>query len=418
MQFSIRKGLDLSLPGRPEQAISNGRPVSSVAILGHDFPGVRPEFRVNQGDRVRTGQILFVDRTRPDIAFTAPATGTIAAIEHGQPRQFDELVIRVEPEVPEIFEHSGEDLGAAGTRALLLESGLWSSLLTRPYGRIPDPDQVPQAIFVTAIDTNPLAADVFTVVGPHLDQFRRGIGALKNLTEGKVYVCQPPGAHLAESDEQVLTATFSGPHPAGLAGTHIHHLMPVSAQRTVWQVGYQDVIAIGHLLETGALWTERIVALTGPGLRTPRLIRTRLGASLDDLLEGEPLNGSIRVASGSVLSGRLSAYLGRYHAQATVLSGAAQPSGERTWTPPWRSPLGASSAPLVPLERLDGVLPMDILAVPLMRALAVGDIDSAEQLGCLELLEEDVALLSYLCAERCDYGALLRRALDELEGGS
>lgn len=418
MQFRIRKGLDLSLPGRPEQAISNGRPVSSVAILGRDYPGLRPEFRVNQGDRVRTGQVLFVDRARPGIAFTAPASGTIAAIEHGQPRHFDELVIRVESEVSEIFEHSGETLGAAGTRALLLESGLWSSFLTRPYGRIPDPDQVPQAIFVTAIDTNPLAADVFTVVGPCLDQFRRGIEALKSLTEGKVYVCQPPGAHLAESDEQVLTATFSGPHPAGLAGTHIHHLMPVSAQRTVWQVGYQDVIAIGHLLATGALWTERIVALTGPGLRAPRLIRTRLGASLDDLLEGEPVNGNVRVASGSVLSGRLSAYLGRYHAQVTVLSGDAQSSRDGPWTRLWRSLSGGTDAPLVPLERLDGVLPLDVLAVPLMRALAVGDIDSAEQLGCLELLEEDVALLSYLCAERCDYGELLRRTLDQLEGVS
>lgn len=416
MQFRIRKGLDLSLPGRPEQAIGDGPPVSTVAVLGRDYPGLRPEFRVSQGDRVRTGQALFVDRARPEITFTAPATGTVTAIEHGQPRRFDELVIRVESEVPEYFEHSGERLGSAGTRALLLESGLWSSFLTRPYGRIPDPDQVPRAIFVTAIDTNPLAADVFTVVGPCLRQFRRGVEALTSLTEGKVYVCQPPGAHLVESDEQVVMATFSGPHPAGLAGTHIHHLMPVSAQRTVWQVGYQDVIAIGHLLETGALWTERIVALAGPALLAPRLIRTRLGASLDDLLEGEPVNGNIWPASGSVLTGRPSAYLGRYHAQVTVLGGEAQGPGERTFGQPRRTAPGASDAPLVPLERLDAVLPMDILAVPLMRALAVGDIDSAERLGCLELLEEDVALLSYLCAERCDYGDLLRRALDELEG--
>ena len=418
MQFRIRKGLDLSLPGRPEQAIGEGRPVSSVAILGRDYRGLRPEFRVSQGDRVRTGQVLFVDRARPEITFTAPATGTVTAIEHGQPRRFDELVIRVEPEVPEYFEHSGEALGAAGTRALLLESGLWSSFLTRPYGRIPDPDQVPRAIFVTAVDTNPLAADVFTVVGPCLRQFRRGVEALKSLTEGKVYVCQPPGEHLVESDEQVLTATFSGPHPAGLAGTHIHHLMPVSAQRTVWQVAYQDVIAIGHLLETGALWTERIVALAGPALRAPRLIRTRLGANLDDLLEGEPVKGNIWLASGSALTGRPSAYLGRYHTQVTVFDADAQRPGERTFAQPWRNAPGAGDAPLVPLERLDAVLPMDILAVPLMRALAVGDIDSAEQLGCLELLEEDVALLSYLCAERCDYGDLLRRALDELEGVS
>ncbi len=414
MQFRIRNGRDLALPGSPQQAVTPGRPVASVAILGRDYPGVRPEFRVAKGDWVRTGQVLFVDRARPEIAFTAPATGTIAAIEHGQPRQFDTLVIRVEDDEPETFERSGQALSGADTRALLLESGLWSALLARPFGRIPDPDQIPQAIFVTAIDTNPLAAEPITVVTPFLAQFRRGIAALKSLTEGEIFVCQSPGVDLADDDQQVHTAIFSGPHPAGLAGTHIHHLMPVSARRSVWQIGYQDVIAIGSLLETGRLWAERIVALAGPGLRSPRLVRTRLGASLDDLLEREPVNGAVQVVSGSVLSGRPSAYLGRYHLLVSVLAGGGS-TGGRIWERLLRSLPQAPPGPLIPREMLDNAIPLDILAVPLMRALTVGDSDAAEQLGCLELLEEDVALLSYLCAGRADYGELLRRALDDLQ---
>lgn len=418
MQFRIRKGLDLSLPGAPRQVVTPGRPVSTVAILGRDYPGVRPEFRVAPGEQVRTGQVLFVDRTRPEIAFTAPATGKIAAIEHVHPHQFDALVIAVGPDEPEIFEHSGETMGDAGTRALLLESGLWSSFLTRPFGRIPDPGQTPQAIFVTAIDTSPLAADALIVARPYLTQFRAGIAALKSLGGGPIFVCQAPGAELAEPDSQVQTAFFSGPHPAGLAGTHIHHLMPVSAHRMVWQVGYQDVIAIGNLFETGELWTERIVSFAGPGLRDPRLISTRLGANLDDLLAGEPVNGSVRVASGSVLTGRMSAFLGRYHGQVSVLDSGVRGTGDGAWSRLLGTLRAAPPGPLVPLGRLDNLLPMDILAVPLMRALAVGDCDAAEQLGSLELLEEDVALLSYVCAGRADYGELLRRALDDLQGVS
>ncbi|MEX0957172.1 MAG: NADH:ubiquinone reductase (Na(+)-transporting) subunit A [Rhizobiaceae bacterium] len=415
MKFTFRKGLDIAIGGAPEQRLRDGQSAASVAILGEDYPGIRPDYRVAEGERVRAGQVLFVDRKRPQICFTAPAAGVVERIDIGPRRTIGSLVIRIEGDD---FETLGPASGATDRHALrdlLQRSGLWTSFRTRPFGRVPDPVAVPAAIFVTALETDPLTGDAAVILEPHLPQFRRAVEALTLLTDGSVFVCQSPGIALASESQAVRTATFAGPHPAGLPGTHIHHLMPASARRTVWHVGYQDVAAIGHLLETGRLWTERTVALAGPGVRQPGLVRTRMGASLEELVAAETLDGAVRPVSGSVLSGREAAYLGRYHTQVTVL-----PRGRPVMP---RSTLGAvfgwmpraDTGPTIPIESLDEVMPLDILPVPLMRALSIGDVETAERLGCLELVEEDVTLLSHLCPGQADYGALLRQALDELE---
>ncbi|QDZ03349.1 NADH:ubiquinone reductase (Na(+)-transporting) subunit A [Nitratireductor mangrovi] len=418
MNFSLRKGLDIAVDGAPEQVVGATRDVSSVAVLGRDFPGVRPEFRVAEGDRVCAGQVLFIDRKRPRIRFAAPACGTVEHIVAGHRRMLDKLIIRVEGDGAETFRQAATARDRETLREVLLSSGSWPAFRTRPFGRIPDPESMPAAIFVTAIETDPLAADARIILDRHIEAFKQGVGALAHLTDGPVFVCQPPGPELVQSEERLRVASFAGPHPAGLPGTHIHHLMPASAKRTVWHIGYQDVIAVGHLLETGRLWTERTVALGGPGMRQPRLTRTRLGASIEDLIAGETRDGAVQLVSGSVLSGRSSAYLGRYHTQVTVLKNGwpARPRSLLGTVSGWL-PRAASGGPIIPIESLDAAMPLDILPLPLMRALAIGDVETAERLGCLELVEEDVALLSHLCPDGADYGALLRQILDELEGG-
>jgi Na+-transporting NADH:ubiquinone oxidoreductase subunit A len=239
------------------------------------------------------------------------------------------------------------------------------------------------------------------------------------LTDGAVFVCQSPGPALAdESKGRIRCVRFDGTHPAaGLPGTHIHRLAPVGGGRVVWHIGYQDVIAIGRLLATGRLWTERVVAIAGPGVRDPRLVRTRLGASLDDLMEGELGDGDFRIVSGSVLSGREAGFIGRYHTQVSVL-----PAVGETARLPILSRLLSKCCdvppPLIPLAAFERALALDILPVPLLRALSVGDAETAERLGCLQLIEEDVALLSYVCASKADYGALLRAVLNDLEEDS
>ncbi len=416
MKFKFRKGFDIIIGGAPEQVLHDGRAVSSLAILGRDFPGIRPDFRVAEGDWVRTGQLLFVDRKRPRICFTAPAAGRVNRIIVGRRRMLDSLVIGIDADEFETFKWSCGASDRQSVAEVLLASGMWTSFRRRPFDGIPDPDTVPEAIFVTAMATDPLAADAAVVLEPHMEQFQRGLDALTFLTDGAVFVCQAPGPDLAAGNERIRIVTFAGPHPAGLPGTHIHHLMPASAKRTVWHIGYQDVAAIGYLLETGRLWTESTVALGGPGIRRPRLIRTRSGASLEDLVAGEISEYPVQLVSGSVLSGRESTWLGRYHTQVTALQGGRMvyPRSFPRWGLGWLPP--AATSPTIPIESLDSAMPLDILPVPLMRALSIGDIESAERLGCLELVEEDVALLSWLCPGRTNYGALLRKTLEELRG--
>ena len=201
---------------------------------------------------------------------------------------------------------------------------MWTSFRTRPFSRTPVLGTEPNSIFVTATDTNPLAAEPELIISQHIDDFTSGLRVIRQLTEGKTYVCTRDDSRVpGEGIPNVVMERFSGPHPAGLAGTHIHFIDPVGPKKTVWQIGYQDVIAIGHLFTTGQLMTER-TAVGGPLVGKPTLFKTRMGACLDDLLKPADVDTkNARVISGSVLCGRASSesvnYLGRFHNQVSVL---------------------------------------------------------------------------------------------------
>ena len=406
MNFTIRHGLNISVAEAPRQVIENGPEISSVALSGKDFHGVRPEALVKLGDRVAIGQPLFRDRSRTEILFTAPAAGVVAEINHSHHRSLDSIVIACQDVAAISFNTT------ADVRAVLLESGLWTAFKTRPFGHIPDPDAQAEAILVTAMDSNPLAADPAVVLQTSKDSFARGLDAIAELNQAPVLVCQAAGPALVEQqNEHIRCEMFRGKHPAGLAGTHLDRLG--LSGRSVWQIGYQDVISIGHLFLTGQLSTERVISLAGPMVRNPRLLRTQRGANLDNLLDGELVDGAVRVISGSVLSGRTSTFLGHYDTQVTVMPAPAHKKCSGLFARSNRPPV-----PILPSEAFEKVLPQNILPVPLMRALSVGDWETAGKLGCLDLLEEDVALLSYLCSSGNDYSALLRQALDDFAEGT
>jgi Na+-transporting NADH:ubiquinone oxidoreductase subunit A len=442
----VRRGLDIPIAGAPQQIIHEGPPVERVAILGGDYHGKKrlPTVLVDEGERVKLGQPLFRGKAFSDIVATAPGAGVVEHIDRGERRFLQTVAIRLDGEEEETFNAYREDelaeLSRDQVKANLLASGLWLSLRTRPYTMAADPHAVPTAIFVTAIDTNPLAADPAVVIGESPQDFINGLTVIEKLTPGNVFVCHAAGAQPPVPDlERLVVAGFAGPHPAGLVGTHIHFLDPVDGQRSVWHLGYQDVIAIGRLFTTGRLSVERVVSLAGPMIKNPRLIRTRVGASTNDVVRGELEPGEARVISGSVLAGHQAvgprAYLGRFHNQICVLR-----EGRAREFLSWLSPgmhkfssirvlasslingrrfdlstsQNGSARAMVPIGSFERVVPLDILPTQLLRALVVRDTDSALALGCLELDEEDLALCTFVDPGKYDYGPILRQNLEQI----
>ncbi|RRJ84668.1 Na(+)-translocating NADH-quinone reductase subunit A [Aestuariirhabdus litorea] len=438
--INIKRGLDLPIAGAPKQSIEQGNAVSRVAVLGPDYVGMKPSMAVAVGDRVKLGQVLFSDKKTPGVHYTAPAAGVVSAVNRGEKRVLLSVVIDVEGEEAETFaSYSADELAGLSSEQVeqnLIDSGLWSALRTRPYSRTPEPGSRPNSIFVTAMDTHPLAADPQVVIAEHAEAFSQGLTLLSRLAP-TVYLCKAPGANIPAGPAQV--EEFSGPHPAGLAGTHIHHLDPVGTSKMVWTIGYQDVIAIAKLFTSGTLFTDRVVALAGPQASNPRLVRTRIGASLEQLTEGEQLTGKNRVISGSVFGGRTArgglAFLGRYHNQVSVLLegnhrelfGWLSPGAKKhsvmgiylskfasSLNLPFNTNTNGSERAMVPIGNYEKVMPLDILPTQLLRALIVGDTEIAQKLGCLELDEEDLALCTYVCVGKYEYGPILRDNLNRI----
>ena len=403
MKFSMQRGVDIHIKGRPRQIIEAGAQVSSIALSGRDFRGVRPKMLVAPDDRIAVGQPLFCDRNDPDVLFTSPAAGVVSRIDQSRRNSFETLEIRCEGDQFAAFDTSVE------VRKVLQKSGLWTTLTARPFGGIPHSKSEVHSILVTAMDTNPLAAEPSVIIRAAQSEFELGLEKLALLGGGPVVVCQPPGLPITEAQiDAIHIAEFCGKHPAGLPGTHLDCLG--LGGQSVWQIGYQDVIAIGYLFLNQQLPVDRIVAVGGPMARSPRLLRTRRGANLTDLLRGEASDGGVTIFSGSVLTGRPAAFLGHLHVQLCLL-----PAEKRGRQRPHAEPSSMNAqTPILPSETFEGFLPQNILPVPLMRALCVGDWETAYRLGAADLLEEDVALLSTYCSSGADYGVLLRRALDDI----
>ncbi|HDW8059168.1 TPA: Na(+)-translocating NADH-quinone reductase subunit A [Yersinia enterocolitica] len=443
--IKVKKGLDIPIAGAPAQIIEEGPTIHHVALLGEEYVGMRPSMLVQEGDWVKKGQALFEDKKNPGVMFTAPASGKVSAINRGERRVLQSVVIEIDGNEQVPFEHYEESslnqLSDEQVQRHLLASGLWTALRTRPFSKTPVPNSRPRAIFVSAMDTQPLAANPQVIIAAESDAFNHGLTILARLTEGKVHVCHAPGQAVASyQNAQVTYNEFSGPHPAGLVGTHIHFLEPVSLNKTVWHVGYQDVIAIGKLFTRGELWTDRIVSLAGPQVEQPVLLRTRLGASLSELTAGQLKEGDNRIISGSVLSGTAFSathgYLGRFHQQVSVIREGREKE-LFGWVMPGRDKYSITRTTLghffkhklfafstdmhggeramVPIGNYERVMPLDILATHLLRDLLAGDTDSAAALGCLELDEEDLALCTFVCPGKYEYGPVLRDILTKIE---
>jgi len=442
--IKIKKGLDLPIEGAPEQEVHPGPTVTKVAILGEEYNGMRPTMHVQVGDAVKKGQLLFEDKKNPGVKFTAPAAGEVIEINRGTKRVLQSVVIKLKGGDEVTFATFDDVSLATAERSaiseLLVESGSWTAIRTRPYSKNPAVGSTPSSIFVSAMDTNPLAGDPKIIIAERKEDFAFGLKVLAKLTDGKVFVSKAPGADIHTGDAIVDVNEFAGPHPAGLVGTHIHHLDPVGMKKFVWHVGYQDVIAIGSLVKTGKLDTTKVLSIAGPAAKSPKLVSTMLGASIDELVADQKIDGPVRVISGSILNGTTAqgpqAYVGRYHNQVSLLVedkekklfGWAKPgSNQHSVTRAYLGHLSpkrlfnmttttnGSDRSMVPIGNYERIMPLDIIPTLLLRDLLSGDSDGASSLGALELDEEDLSLCTYVCPGKYNYGPVLRECLTKIE---
>ena len=443
--IKIKRGLDIPLAGAPTGELDTAVTTRAAALLGADYHGMKPTMAVQVGDVVKRGDLLFTDKKCEGVRYTSPAGGRVSAINRGAKRAFQSVVVDIDGDEAASFDpysaEAARELSTEAIKTQLIQSGQWTALRARPFGRVADPATSPAGLFITAIDTHPHAPDPEQVIAREADAFELGQTLLANLVDCPVYLCAAPGADMPQTThERISRHDFSGPHPAGLAGTHVHFLMGASAERIAWTIGYQDVIAVGRLFLDGALYVDRVVALAGPSVSRPRLVLSRVGADLQALVAGEGEGDDARLLSGSVLGGRAvqsdTAYLGRYHQQVALL-----PEGRERAFMGWLSPgvnkhsvmgiylsswfgskplamstnTNGSERAMVPVGAYEKVMPLDILPTQLLRALLVGDTETAQALGCLELDEEDLALCTYVCPGKYEYGGILRDNLTLIE---
>ncbi len=436
----LKKGFDIKIEGVAEKTISSLSAPVVFALKPPDFPGLIPKLNIKPGEIVLAGTPLFHDKLRPEVLFTSPVSGKVAAINRGERRVLLEVVI----------EASGDDYVNFGKsnplqstpefiKKVLLISGLWPVIRQRPYHVVANPADNPKSIFISGFDTSPLAPDFsFIMENSSLELFRTGVNALKKLTDGKVnLILNGKGKKetALNNIQEAEISYFSGPHPAGNVGIHIHHLDPVSKGQAVWYVNLQDVITIGRLFEEGKYRPEKLVALTGSEVMAPQYYKLRTGASVNEILNGNVKPGNVRVISGNVLTGskiNSNGFLGFYDSQLTVI-----PEGDYYEFFGWAAPgkdkfsfyntflsklfpagkyrldtnLHGGERAFVLTGKYEEVLPMDILPMQLCKAILAVDIDNMENLGIYEVAEEDLALCEYICPSKTEIQSIIRKGI-------
>jgi Na+-transporting NADH:ubiquinone oxidoreductase subunit A len=443
----LRKGHDIRVAGRAERVLVDAAPPKRVALLPTEFRGIRPRLSVEVGQQVRLGTPLFTDKVHPEIRFVSPAAGSVVATNRGARRVLTEVVIELgddEPaeELPKYDPGSVSQCSREQLLQALLQGGLWGLLKQRPFGKIPNPEETPKSVFVQGIDTEPLALDPAFVLEGQEEAFQAGLDALTRLTDGPVRLCVQDGADLPRAlsgAQRVEIHRFRGPHPAGNPGTHIHFLDPVRQGEVVWYLKAVEVSDIGHLLLSGRFPTERIVALAGPAVSRPCYVRTRVGAPMQALTQGRIVGERVRYVSGTVLNGASVGAEGFLRFGDRTVTVLPEGGGQQflAWARPGLGKYSVSrtypsgfckGAPvaldtslhgghraIVDLGQYDAVMPLNLMPVPLVKSILAGDLDEAEKLGLLELAEEDLALCSFVCPSKIDFGDLLRQGLELYE---
>ncbi len=447
--IQIRKGKDIKLKGAAEKKIIELAVPSLVAITPADFRGIKPKVLVKPDEVIKVGSPILEDKTHPDIKIVSPVSGKVVAVNRGEKRVLLDIVIQPDGRQEAIACRSfnPEELKTASRENIIkhiLEGGVWPCLRQRPFSKMAHPEDTPKAIFIQAMNTEPLAVDVdfiLNILNNREAEFQAGLDILKKLTSGAVHLCcsDKAGAKALTQAKNVEIHRFAGPHPAGNVSTHIHHIDPIKRGEVVWYVQIEDVLRVAQLFLQGRYSPERFVAVTGEGAPKKVYVKTVIGAQISHLLQGS-IPARMRCISGSVLTGATvspNGFLGYYDSQITVI-----PEGGNRKFLGWLD-LGFHAysfsktylSSLQPADRevsldtdkhgsnraivynhlYDDYVPLDIMTFFLLRAVMGGDIEEAEKLGILECDEEDFALCSFACPSKTDVGGIIRRGLDLIE---
>ena len=446
--IKLKKGFDINLAGKAEKKFAECDQPETFALKPTDFPGIqRPKVMVNEGDTVKAGTPLLFCKQMEDVRYCAPVSGEIVEIKRGAKRKLLEIKILADKEIisEDFKKFSVSDLSKIEKQEaveLMLKSGVWPSIIQRPYGIVANPQETPKSIFISTFDTHPLSPDYeFTLRGEE-NYFQAGIDILNKFTKGKVNLGLNGNAEISKTFSNTKNAEMhkiSGKHPAGNVGVQIHHIDPIGKGDLVWTVSAFGVAQIGKLFLEGKYDASKIIALTGSEVNNPQYYKTYTGACINKFIENNVSNNEVRFVNGNVLTGdkiKSDGYIGYYAQQVTVI-----PEGRHSeflgWLLPTMNKLSFQKAfgllsflngknkeykidtntkgehrTFVQTGIFEQVTPMDILPTYLIKAIMAEDYDDMESLGIYEMIEEDIALCEFVDVSKHDLQKILREGLN------
>ncbi len=435
----IKKGHDIRMSGLPTNNSISDFHSSSVSLLPNQFRGVKPKLMVSEGDKVKVGQALFFDKTKPDVKWPSPANGFVKEIKFGPRRVIEKIEIAIEGK--ETLKHgtlSKEQIKSSNKDTILghiLNANLFPLIRQRPFNKVADPNCDPRDIFISGYNSAPLAVDIHPILERNKEAFQLGLTALSKLTSGEVFLTLKEAIDF----EDVQVQTIAGPHPSGNVGIQIHHIKPLKPNEVIWTMNAQHVITLGRLFESGIYDPKIIVSIGGSGADKPDFAKALMGTKIESFLDNQSSNKPVRIISGDVLTGHTVErhdFIGFYDSSITIIDdkvdrpflGMLSPGSSKTKYSLTNTFLTLTNTffnfttsqngekrAMVPINAWEKVLPMDILPNPLYRAILAQDVEEMEQLGIWECDDEDFALCSFACPSKIDVGKVIRDGLDLLE---
>ena len=437
----LRKGLDIHLLGKPAEKkipINRGQ---EIALVPDSFVGMIPKVVVKEGDHVRAGDALFVDKRHPDVKFASPASGDVIAVERGERRKV--MCVKVKMDAEQQFVDFGKKdvctLSGEDVKNALLEAGLFGYIDQLPYAVSAQPESAPKAIFVSALRDKPLAADFEFELKGNEEDFQAGLTALSKMAKTYLGIGSKQTSPALVQAKDVEVNVFDGPCPAGNVGVQVNHLSPVNKGETVWTVDPSAVIFFGRLFNTGKVNLLRTIAVVGSEVNDPSYADVLVGTRIGNLLEGRMGKGHVRVINGNVLTGKpcgMNDYLGAHVSEITVIKEGDDADEMFGWILPRFKQFSVSRSyfswlmgkreyaldarvkggerHMIMSGEYDRVLPMDIYGEYLIKAIIAGDIDRMEQLGIYEVSPEDFALAEFVDSSKLELQRIVREGLDML----